>query len=132
MKVEFDPIDLTFTITGACKITGIPYQIVVPALGYIEWNQGKLIEYALPNLTAEEQVILLHGVTAQGWALYSLDGLGKKAIDIAKEIQNDPSKYLLSLREVDLIEAGEYLKVAGIMLYNEFERSMRENSKATK
>lgn len=59
----------TYTFKGKCKKTGKPYEVIVPAQGLFNYNQGMLIQNAFPDLSADDREFLMSGLSPEGWKL---------------------------------------------------------------
>ena len=53
----------------SCPICGKHQVITVDADGYTAWNEGALIQDALPELTASEREALITGICDDCWNL---------------------------------------------------------------
>jgi len=54
-------------ITKACPFCGEYHEVEVPFDGYMEWQNGVLIQDALPMLSANEREILISGICPDCW-----------------------------------------------------------------
>ena len=45
-----------------CPICGATYEVAVPADGYMAWQNGELIQNAMPTLSADERECLISGL----------------------------------------------------------------------
>ena len=51
----------TTTNSTACRRCGMLHDIDAPTRGWIDWQEGELIQVALPTLTADERELLISG-----------------------------------------------------------------------
>ncbi len=51
-----------FNFVAKCPFCGKINNVEVPEKGYTDWQDGKMIQYALPNLTADERELLMTGI----------------------------------------------------------------------
>ena len=57
-----------------CFWCGNTAQIDVPFEGFVLWNNGKLIQEALPELSSDERELLMTGTHSDCWeAAYGID-----------------------------------------------------------
>jgi hypothetical protein len=54
-------------VKGNCVFTGNEYQCEVPFEGLKKWQEGELIQAALPNVTADDREFLISGISPAGW-----------------------------------------------------------------
>ena len=52
----------TMIISVKCPFCGKVTEIEVPLVGYLDWEDGELIQNAMPNLSAEDRELLISGV----------------------------------------------------------------------
>ena len=57
----------TTTISTACRHCGTLHDIDAPTRGWIDWQEGELIQVAMPTLTAEERELLISGTCDTCW-----------------------------------------------------------------
>ena len=69
-EVKVGPMSETEVVVKTkCPICGRPQNVVVPREGYENWRyKGKLIQNALPTLTADEREALMTGTCSDCWA----------------------------------------------------------------
>ena len=69
-EVKVGPMSETeIVVKTKCPICGRPQNVVVPREGYENWRyKGKLIQNALPTLTADEREALMTGTCSDCWA----------------------------------------------------------------
>jgi hypothetical protein len=65
---QYEP-EHTYKFTGPCLKTGKPYSVTVPADGLYQYHQGKHIQDAFPNLSADDREFLMSGYSPEGWNL---------------------------------------------------------------
>ena len=57
----------TTTISTACRHCGTLHDIDAPTRGWIDWQEGELIQVALPTLTEGERELLISGTCDTCW-----------------------------------------------------------------
>lgn len=50
------------TVSCSCPFCGKETALLVPARGYLRWQDGELIQNALPDLSASERETLISGL----------------------------------------------------------------------
>ena len=66
MEAFYDWNNNRITLSGNCKVTGKPHSITVSLDGYMNWQNGQLIQRALPDATPEEREFILSGTSPEG------------------------------------------------------------------
>ena len=56
-----------FHITTICPFCGESHVVEVVAEDYADWKNGKLIQDAMPYLTADEREMLISGICPTCW-----------------------------------------------------------------
>ena len=51
-----------YEIHSVCPFCGTPHSVAVPSKGYRAWQEGELIQRALPQLSATEREQLISGM----------------------------------------------------------------------
>lgn len=59
--------DDTVTVTGRCIVTQKEHSVTVPAKGYYDWREGRLIQDAMPNVSSDDREFLISGTSPEGW-----------------------------------------------------------------
>jgi len=59
--------DGTVTISGNCVFTKKPYSVTVNIDEYTCWADGEAIQYAMPNVSADDREFLISGISPEGW-----------------------------------------------------------------
>jgi hypothetical protein len=54
-------------VSGRCVFTGESYECTVPTVGLQAWQSGAPIQWALPDVPAEEREFLISGISPSGW-----------------------------------------------------------------
>ena len=52
----------TMIVFAKCPFCGKVTEIEVPLIGYLDWEDGELIQNAMPNLSAEQREMLISGM----------------------------------------------------------------------
>jgi len=55
------------TVYVTCPFCGDTTKVVVDADGYREWENGELVQVALPNLSADDREVLISGICPPCW-----------------------------------------------------------------
>jgi len=56
-----------YIFSGPCVVTGQPQMVIVPAHELFAYRRGKLIQIAMPSLSASEREFLITGISQEGW-----------------------------------------------------------------
>lgn len=57
----------TITFTGVCVKTGKPYSVTVLQSQLKEYLDGKSIQKAFPNTSADDREFMISGYSPEGW-----------------------------------------------------------------
>ena len=60
-------LDMTSVVLAPCRLCPEVKQITVPVVGFLNWQAGKLIQDALPELDADERELLISGTCHECW-----------------------------------------------------------------
>ena len=55
------------TIITECPWCGEEHEVEVPFEGYLAWQNGELIQVAMPQLSADEREMLISGICPKCW-----------------------------------------------------------------
>ena len=55
------------TIITKCPWCGEEHEVEVPFEGYLAWQNGELIQVAMPQLSADEREMLISGICPSCW-----------------------------------------------------------------
>lgn len=68
-----------YVFSGKCKVTQKPFSVTVKAEEMFAYNQGKLIQDAMPSLSVDERELLITGISPEGWEIFDakLPNLGE-------------------------------------------------------
>lgn len=92
-----------YIFTGPCMLTGKSYSVTVPAPQLFAYNQGGMIQDAMPTLSREDREFLMSGYSPEGWDLM----FGEQE---ESEPENDPvCQYARQAFAADLDENGEFI-----------------------
>lgn len=59
--------DRYYIFTGLCMITKKPYSVKIPKEALYKYNQGALIQDAMPTVSKEDREFLISGYSPDGW-----------------------------------------------------------------
>ena len=54
-------LDMTSVVLAPCRLCPEVKEITVPVVGFLNWQAGKLIQEALPELSCDERELLISG-----------------------------------------------------------------------
>lgn len=94
MIVSHDYRKETTNILGSCRVTGEEYSATVPTTGFIAWQQGAMIQEALPNISDNVREFLISGTSPKGWNRLHARDIVMDQID--EEIDNLDAEYAAS------------------------------------
>ena len=60
-------------IKGRCMFTGKEHTVSVPYAGFVAWQNGELIQNAMPGVSADDREFLISGVGPEGFTLIGPD-----------------------------------------------------------
>jgi hypothetical protein len=60
--------DETCTIIGTCILTGKPYTVVVKTSELQKWQNGELIQKAMPDVSIDDREFLISGISPSGFS----------------------------------------------------------------
>lgn len=55
------------TIDVECMVCHSKHQVIVPAMGYLQWMQGERIQDAMPRLSADDRELLMSKICPACW-----------------------------------------------------------------
>jgi hypothetical protein len=61
--------DGTSTFSAKCRITNKSHSVTIPTFGYHLWQNGMLIQKAMPNVTPDDREFLQSKTSPEGWEL---------------------------------------------------------------
>ncbi len=56
-----------YIFSGLCVITKKPYSVKVPKEALYKYNQGALIQEAMPTVSKDDREFLISGYSPEGW-----------------------------------------------------------------
>lgn len=54
-------------VSGKCVITGEEHSVEVPTDGLKNWQDGMLMQHAMPNVDPDIREFLISGISPKGW-----------------------------------------------------------------
>ena len=70
MKVQQDEYftdGSSVIISGKCVFTGEIYVVIAKKSEYLKWQQGEVIQRAMPSLSKDDREFLISGISPKGW-----------------------------------------------------------------
>lgn len=67
MNITKDKKNNQIIYTAPCRVTGKNYTVTVPMDGFIQWQNGELIQRAMPNVSDEDREFLISHTSPEGW-----------------------------------------------------------------
>ena len=62
-----DNEDGTITVKGNCVFSGVEYSATYPLEGFKKWQEGEMIQTAMPKISIENREFLISGISPAGW-----------------------------------------------------------------
>ncbi len=66
MKLIKNKKNNTIDYTATCQITGEEYTVTVPLDQYMAWQDGELIQFAMPNIPDSDREFLISHTSPKG------------------------------------------------------------------
>ena len=57
-----------YIFTGKCIVTGKRQTVRIPGPELFAYRQGKMIQEAMPSVSADDREFLMSGISGEGWA----------------------------------------------------------------
>ncbi len=69
MKITKDKKNNCVIYTAPCRVTGKDHTVTVPLDGFMKWQNGELIQRAMPHVSHDDREFLINHTSPEGWEL---------------------------------------------------------------